>query len=288
MRGDEVHDMGEDADRMLLKLQLMGRSQATIDAYMRYAKAFVRFHMRSPREMGEPEVRAWLKHVLEEKQAEPDLMRGHIAAVKFLYSQVLDRPEVVSWVPWPRKVRRLPSILSLQEVDALIRAAPNLRMRAFIEAGYGAGLRISEVCRLRTEDVDSKRGILFIHKAKGRKDRIAILPDRLLATLRAYWREVRPPRPWLFPGLPKTRPITRQAIYKQLHPTIAESGVTRPVRFHSLRHSFATHLLEEGIDILTIQEMLGHTAISTTMLYLRIQAGRIRAVGSPLDRLPRG
>lgn len=280
--------MGEIADKMKLKLQLKGRSKATIDAYMRYAKAFVQFHMRSPREMGEPEVRAWLQHMLGEKKAEPDLMRGHIAAVKFLYIEVLDRPEVVSWVPWPKKVKRLPSILSLQEVEALLCAAPNLRMRAFIEAGYGAGLRISEVCHLRVEDVDSKRGILFIRKTKGRKDRIAVLPARLLSTLRAYWRAARPPGPWLFPGQYKTRPITRQAIYKQLHVAIAQSGITRPVRFHSLRHAFATHLLEEGIDILTIQEMLGHSMVSTTMLYLRVQAGRIRAVGSPLDRLPRG
>ena len=278
--------MGDLAEKMKVKLQLKGRSKNTVDAYMRYARAFVRFHMRSPTEMGEQEVRSWLQHLLVEKHAEPDLMRGHIAAVRFLYIGVLERPEVVSWVPWPKKVKRLPSIMSIQEVAALIEAAPTLRMRAFIMAGYGAGLRVSEVRQLRVQDIDSKRGVLFIHQTKGRKDRMAVLPTRLLETLRAYWKLARPAEPWLFPGQSKTQPITRQAIYQQFDQTVTAAGITRRIKFHSLRHAFATHLLEEGIDILTIQEMLGHAWVASTMLYLRVRVDRMLAVGSPLDRLP--
>lgn len=278
--------MGDLADKMKLKLELLGRSKHTVDSYMRYASGFVRFHMRSPVEMGEPEVRAWLRHLMVEKRAEPDLLRCHIAAVKFLYIQVLGRLEPVSWIPWPKKLRRLPSVLSLGEVSAIIEAAPNLRSRAFIEAGYGAGLRISEICTLRIEDVDTKRGILFLRAAKGRKDRIAPLPERLLFTLRAYYRATRPAGPWMFPGKPKHNAIQRQSVYEEFRAALAGAKLTRAVKFHSLRHAFATHLLEEGVDIATIQSMMGHAWVSSTHVYLHVRTDRIRAVGSPLDRLP--
>lgn len=278
--------MGDLADKMKLKLQLLGRSKHTVDTYMRYASGFVRFHMRSPLEMGEPEVRAWLRHLMVEKKAEPDLLRCQIAAVKFLYIQVIGRLEPVSWIPWPKKIRRLPSVLSLGEVSSLIDAAPSLRTRAFIEASYGAGLRITEICNLRIEDVDSKRGVLFLRSTKGRKDRIAPLPERLLLTLREYYRAVRPAGPWMFPGKPKHNPIQRQSVYEGFRIALAVAKLTRAVKFHSLRHAFATHLLEEGVDIVTIQSMMGHAWVSSTQVYLHVRTDRILAVGSPLDRLP--
>lgn len=278
--------MGDLADKMRLKLELLARSKHTINAYMRYAAGFVRFHMRSPREMGEPEVRAWLQHLMVVKHAEPDLLRCQIAAVKFLYIQVLGQPEVVSWIPWPRKLRKLPSVLSLEEVSTLIAAAPNLRSRAFIEAAYGGGLRISEICELQVADVDSKRGILHLRATKGRKDRIAPLPERLLLTLREYYRVTRPAGPWMFPGKPKDHPIRRQSVYEEFRIALAGAKLTRAVKFHSLRHAFATHLLEEGVDIATIQAMMGHAWVSSTHLYLHVRTDRILAVGSPLDRLP--
>lgn len=278
--------MGELADKMKLQLELKGRSPHTVSAYMRYARRFVAFHRRSPREMGEPEVRAWLAHLMEERKSRPDLLRVHIAAVNFLYGDVLERPEVVSWVPWPRRVKRLPLILTHQEVNALIEHAVTPRMRVMIMGGYGAGLRITEACRLRVQDVDSKRGLLFLHATKGNKDRVAPLPRRLLLELREWWRRTRPAGPWLFPGRDPSQPITRQAVTVQFVQTVKAAGITRRVVFHSLRHAFATHLLEEGVDLLTIQELLGHVNLTTSLKYMRVRVDRIRAVGSPLDRLP--
>lgn len=287
MRGDVVPVMDDDLfNKMRLMLEMLGRSQHTVDIYLRYARHFAAFHKRSPRDLGEAEVAAWFQHLLVEKHSEVDLMRGHIAAVKFLYARVLGRLDVVGWVPCPKKRKRLPTILDQADITALIEAAPSLRMRAFIEAGYGAGLRISEMCRLKAGDIDAKRGVLYLRETKGRKDRIAPLPERLLFTLRSYWSEYRPKGPWLFPGMSKLRPITRQAIYLDFHDTLIAAGMTRKVKFHSLRHAFATHLLEEGIDLLTIQEMLGHAWLSSTQVYAHVRADRMIAVGSPLDRLP--
>lgn len=278
--------MGDLADKMKLKLELLGRSKHTVAAYMRYARMFVRFHMRSPLEMGEPEVAAWMQHLIVEKQAKADLLIGHIAAVKFLFIHVVGCPQAVSWVPSPKKRRRLPSVLSLSEVTTLIEAAPNLRSRAFIEAAYGGGLRIGEICELRIEDIDSKRGVLHLRDCKGGKDRIAPLPSRLLATLREFYRVTRPPGPWMFPGKPKDHPIRRQSVYEEFRIALAAAGLTRKVKFHSLRHAFATHLLEEGVDIVTIKEMMGHAWMTSTQHYLHVRTDRILAVGSPLDRLP--
>ena len=278
--------MGELADKMKLQLELKGRSPHTVSAYLRYARRFAAFHKRSPRDMGEPEVRAWLSHLLDERKARPDLLRVHVAAIYFLYEDVLGRPEVVSWVPWPKNVRRLPQILSFEEVNALLEHAATPRMRVMIMAGYGAGLRITEACRLRVQDIDSKRGLLFLHATKGNKDRVAPLPQRLLVELRAWWRATRPEGPYLFPGRVASEPITRQAVNVQFVETVRASGITRKVVYHSLRHAFATHLLEEGIDLMTIQEMMGHANLSTSLRYMRVRVDRIRAVGSPLDRLP--
>ena len=287
MRGDVVQLMDDDLfEKMKLMLVMLGRSQHTVDIYLRYARHFAAFHGRSPRDLGEPEVAAWFQHLLVEKHSEVDLMRGHIAAVKFLYVRVLGRLDVVGWVPCPKKRKRLPTILSCEDVVALIEAAPSLRMRAFIEAGYGAGLRISEVRQLKPGDIDSQRGVLYLRETKGRKDRIAPLPERLLHTLRAYWCAYRPLGPWMFPGRPNSRPITRQAIYEDFRDTLFAAKMTRAVKFHSLRHAFATHLLEEGVDLRTIQEMLGHAWLSSTQVYTHVRADRMVAVGSPLDRLP--
>ena len=277
--------MGELADKMKLQLELKGRSPYTVSAYIRYARKFAAFHMRSPRELGEPEVRSWLSHLMEERKARPDLLRVHVAALNFLYCEVLGRPEVVSWVPWPKNVRRLPQILSFEEVNALIAHAVTPRMRVMILAGYGAGLRITESCRLRVQDIDSKRGLLFLHATKGNKDRVAPLPQRLLVELREWWKQTRPAGPWLFPGR-NGQPITRQAVNVQFVETVKASGITRKVVYHSLRHAFATHLLEEGVDLMTIQELMGHANLTTSIRYMRVRVDRIRAVGSPLDRLP--
>ncbi len=279
--------MGELKDRMELALLLRGLSQNTVEIYLRNARFFAEFHMRSPREMGEPEVRAWLTHLVKEEKVNNDVLRTRVAGVKFLYKEVLQRPEVVDWIPWPKKTKRLPNVLARSEIQALFDAAVSPRMRVIIMAGYGAGLRMSEAIRLRFEDIEAERGVLRIRKTKGRKDRLAVLSDSLLEELRAFWRLTRPAGPYLFPGRAPGRHITKQAVHVQFKKTTARSTVRRRVRFHDLRHSFATHQLEDGVDLRTIQEMMGHNWFSSTLIYLHVDTAQMCRAGSPLDRLPK-
>jgi site-specific recombinase XerD len=253
---------------------------------MRIAKAFVRFHMRSPTEMGEAEVRAFLSHLINERKLGPSSIRVYVAALKFLYGVTLQRPQVTASIGWPRRVRRLPMILSQAEVAALVAVADSLRLRAMILAGYGAGLRISEVCHLRPMDIQSQRRVIHVHAGKGDKDRIVPLPDALLSALRVYWQATRPTGEWLFPGSVAGAPISRSAVHDHFRLTLARSGVHGRFHFHSLRHAFATHLLEGGADVVTIQALLGHANIRSTLCYLRVRADHLLAAGSPLDRLP--
>jgi len=277
--------MGELRDRMEMNLKLAGRSPQTIDTYLRGAKAFVAFHMRPAAEMGEEEVRAFLAHLTDERSLGPDALRGYIAALKYLSGKVLGRGEVTAWIPWPKKPKRLPTILTQDEVARLIRFADSPRTRAMIMAGYGSGLRVSEVRHLRVQDIDSARGVLWVRNGKGAKDRIAPLPARLLHELRDYWRLVRPPGPWLFPGQSEDKPLSRTSTHKHFRRAVAMAGIERHIVFHNLRHSFATHLMEAGTDLPSIQALLGHARLKTSMVYLRVRADHLKAITSPLERL---
>jgi len=278
--------MGALADRMEQDLVLRGRSRVTITTYLQRARQFVRFHMKSPEEMGEEEIRDFLRHLVVERKAGPEVLRSHIASLKFLFGVTLRRPEAVSWIPWPRKRKRLPEVLAQQEVIDLIAAAGSPRMRAVIMLGYGSGLRISEIRSLVPGDIDSKRGVILVRAGKGNKDRIAPLSPTLLAALRDYWRQTRPRGPYLFPGGKPGQPISKQALHKPYKAALRRAGIERQIGFHALRTAFATHLLESGVDLLTIQHLLGHTWFSSSLCYLRVRTDHLLAAGSPLDRLP--
>jgi integrase/recombinase XerD len=189
--------------------------------------------------------------------------------------------------PWlsPRRPKRLPVILSGSEVEALLEAVESIKYRAALMTAYGAGLRIGEVCRLQVEDIDSRRMLLHIRDGKGGRDRYGVLSRRLLAVLRAYWKQVRPPKPYLFPGPKPDRPLSAESVRKVLRKAVQTSGITKHVTPHILRHSFATHLLESGTDIRTIQVLLGHQSIRTTQIYTQVSPEQIRRVKSPLDIL---
>ena len=277
--------MGALRDQMETYLKLKGRSPATIDTYLRGARAFAAFHMKPPSEMGEPEVRAFLVHLTDERKLAARSLATYIAALKVLYRDVLGRPEVVAWVPWPKKPKTLPTILTPGEVAQLLVAADSARTQAMIMTGYGAGLRMSEVRHLRPGDIDSKRGVLWVRLGKGRKDRLAPLPPRLLRQLRDYWRLTRPVGPWLFPGQDPAKPLSKNGANRQFRRAVALSGITRPIRFHNLRASFATHLMEGGTDLPTIQALLGHARLNTSMVYLRVRAEHLKSVQSPLEGL---
>jgi site-specific recombinase XerD len=241
--------------------------------------------MRSPDQMGEKEVREFLVYMRDERKLHPTTIKSHVAALKFLYANTLSRPEVVK--PWysPRRPFKLPRILSGSQVDALLNAISSIKYRAVLMTTYGAGLRISETCRLQVDDIDSKKMLLHVREGKGGTERYAMLSPRLLAVLRAYWRHVRPPKPYLFPGQKPDTPLSTDSVRQVLRRVVEDCGIKKPVTPHLLRHSFATHLLDAGTDIRVIQVLLGHRSITTTQRYSQVSPQYISRTKSPLDLL---
>lgn len=281
--------MGALYDRMLAELNLRGRADSTKESYLQYACHFSIFHgRRSPANMGEEHVRAYLLHLINEKKASPAVHAMNVAALKFLYAVALKRPEVVAAIPWPKRPRTLPLILSAAEVERFLAALRPLKYRVIAAVAYGAGMRISEACGLQVGDIQSARKLIHIREGKGRKDRLVMLSDRLLLLLREYYRLVRPPQPFLFPGNQPGKPISEASVQRAFQTAVIRSGIkaTRRLTPHSLRHCFATHLLEAGTDIRVIQVLLGHSSIRTTARYTQVSERHIASVQSPLDRLP--
>jgi integrase/recombinase XerD len=276
--------MGALCRRMEEDLKLKNYALKTRVEYVRCARHFAAFHMRSPADMGEREIRDFLLS-LAFRQAKAGTLKMHVAALKFLYSTTLQRPEEVVALPWPKVPHHLPEILAGTEVDALLGAVESLLHRAVVMTAYGTGLRIREACSLRTDDLDSKRKLIHVRNGKGARDRYVMLPDRLRDFLREYWRQVRPSGPYVFPGAKAGRPITPHAVRDALKKGIRKAGIKKHITMHSLRHSFATHLLEAGTDTRVIQVLLGHASIRTTMRYTRVTQKHIGRVTSPLDIL---
>ncbi|MCB2069041.1 MAG: tyrosine-type recombinase/integrase, partial [Ottowia sp.] len=207
------------------------------------------------------------------------------SALRFLYKVTLKRDWAPEDIPMPKKPFRLPVILSRDEVTRLLESVANLKHRTLLTTTYAAGLRVSEATHLRVTDIDSQRMVLRVDQGKGRKDRYVMLSPRLLEALRAYWRSERP-RLWLFPGEMPEQPITKGAVEAACKKARRTAGLTKPVTPHSLRHAFATHLLEAGTDVRTIQLLLGHRSLATTSRYLKVATSTVCATRSPLDWLP--
>jgi site-specific recombinase XerD len=265
-------------------LKLKNYAPPTRSEYLRCAKQFAAYHMRSPAEMGEREIRDFLLALAFERKG-VETLKMHIAALKFLYGTTLRRPEEIVALPWPKVPHRLPEILSGTEVDQLLGAVEPLLYRAVVMTAYGSGLRIREACSLRVDDVDSKRKLIHVRDGKRARDRYVPLPDRLRDFLREYWRQVRPPGPYLFPGAKAGRPISPHAVRDALAKGIRKAGIKKRVKMHTLRHSFATHLLEGGTDIRVIQALLGHASIRTTVRYTQVSHKHVGRITSPLDIL---
>jgi site-specific recombinase XerD len=266
-------------------LRLRCYRQGTQDLYLAYATKFVAHFMRPPVELGQEEVRTFQLYLQDERKFQAGTIKGYLGAIRFLYAVTLGKPEVVAGIIWPRMRHKLPDILAGAEIEAVFAHIEALRHRAILMAAYGVGLRISEACRLCIGDVDSKRGLIHVRDGKRGRDRYVMLPTRLLDALREYWRVARPPGPPLFPGEGRTGVVTPAAVRQALRAAVAKSGVTKRVTPHILRHSFATHLLEGGTDIRTIQVLLGHASIRTTAHYAQVSGRVIAATTSPLDKL---
>jgi len=282
--------MGKTQERMKAELELRRYSKSTQDAYLAYAKRFVAHFRRPAEELGEQEVQAFLLHLVRDKKVGEASHKMHVAAIKFLYAEALHRTEVVARIPWPKVSHTLPDILSGSEVLALLEAIASITHRAVVTTAYGAGLRVSEACKLQVADIDSKRMLIHIRQGKRKKDRYVMLAERLLLCLRHYYRCERPEGPWLFPAKNAQRPIGSKGVLGAVKKAACACGITKRVTPHSMRHAFATHLLETGADIRTIQVLLGHGSIRTTVRYTRVSKQHIGRVHSPLDLAgtPRG
>jgi integrase/recombinase XerD len=277
--------MGQIRERMEADLKLKGFSPTTSKEYLLRARHFVAYYRRSPEELGEGEVRQFLLHLVEERGVRAATHRMYVAALRFLFVVTLKRPEVVASIPWPKVPRPLPDILSGKEVEKLLSTVRSIKHRALLMTAYGAGLRISEACTLEVGDIDSKRMMIHVREGKRGKDRYVMLSQKLLDTLRLHWRRLHPRGRYLFPGAFPGAPITPSAVSLMLRKAVAAAGLTKRVTFHALRHGFATHLLEAGEDIRTIQRLLGHTSIQTTARYTAVSKAHIARTRSPLDML---
>ena len=272
--------------KVLSDIELRNLSEATKDLYMRTCARYLDFLGGRPIEgTGEADVRAFSQHLRCECGLAPKTVTTYLAAVLFMYEVGLDRPMNRRQIPFMRKPKAMPKVFSRDEMAAILAATPNVKHRAQISLGYGSGLRISEVCSLRVRDVDSKAMRLLVEDGKGAKDRYTLLPTTTLSLLREYWEVYRPSHPegWLFLGPYGYTHVSDSAVRSALLTAMRSAGVERAGRsFHTLRASFATHLLEDGTDLMTIKSLMGHSSLSSTAVYLHV-ADMAAGVASPVD-----
>ena len=269
--------------RMIEDMTVRNLSPATQRSYVHAVSKFSRFFGRSPEALTLEDVRTYQVH-LASKGVSWASLNQTVAALRFFYGVTLGMAEVPERIPYAREPRRLPVVLSADEVVRFLEAVPNLKARAALTTAYAAGLRVSEVTGLRVADIDSGRMMIRIEHGKGGKERYVMLSAQLLAILRTYWRLARPGH-WLFPGRDATRPIEPTTLHAACRSARTAAGIGKKVTVHILRHSFATHLLESGVDIRVIQVLLGHAHLSTTARYTHVSQGLIGRTASPLEKL---
>ena len=270
--------------RLLEDMQMRNLSPHTQLAYVSAVARFARYHNRSPEQLGTEEVRAFLLHLVRECHAAPSTYNLARCALRFFYRVTLGRECVPDRIVCQKERKRLPVVLSREEVRQLFAAAGRLRTRAMLMTLYGSGVRAGELARLKVSDVDSQRMTIRVGQGKGGKDRYVMLAQSLLTVLREYWLACRP-RDWLFPSKGGAEPLLGPNIYRICRVAGRRAGLSKKVSPHTLRHTFATHLLEAGTDIRTIQALLGHRSLRTTALYTYVSLERVKAVKSPLDLL---
>lgn len=270
--------------RVLEDLQIRHYSPNTVRAYIRSIAEFAKHFGKSPDLLGAEQIREYQLHLIKEKRVSLSSYIQAVCSLRFLYTNTLHRQVAVERIPFPRHERKLPVILSREEVKLVLETPKNLGYRAMFSTMYAAGPRVSEVANLKVEDIDSGRGILWIRGGKGRKDRRTLLPPKLLELLRVYWRWEHP-KDWLFPGEKPGTPISKESIFRACQKAGQDAGISKAVHPHSLRHAFATHLLEAGVDLRTIQLLLGHAHLETAARYLHVANTTVRSTVSPLELL---
>jgi integrase/recombinase XerD len=273
--------------QMKADMVLRGLAYRTRKSYIEAVANFAKFYGRRPDRITEPECQSYLLHLLQERKLAHSSCNVVASALQFLYRVTLKHPEAEFNLPRPRVPQRLPQILSREEVAAIFEHATNLKHRAFLMTTYGAGLRLSEACHLKIGDIDSSRMTIRVEQGKGAKDRYTLLSPRLLEELRRYWFAHRP-NLWLFPS-PRDahRPMLPKSADRIYHAAKDRAGITKTGGIHALRHAFATHLLEAGTDVHTIQRLLGHGSLSTTARYFHLAQKHLSGANAPFDLLQR-
>jgi integrase/recombinase XerD len=280
--------------RMIEDMQLRNLSPETQRAYVHYIFGLARFYQTSPEHLSLEEIREYQLYLINERRYAPESVNAFVAAGKFLYNVTLETPWPEGALPRARVPHKLPVVLSATEVAEFFQHVCTIRYRAALMAAYGAGLRVSEVVTLQVGDIDSKRMLIRVRQGKGKKDRYAMLSPRLLQVLRCWWRSWHPsspqpqnvsPEDWLFPGWRKGRHMNTESLQTACREAARLAGLAKRVTVHTLRHSFATHMLEAGTDIRIIQALLGHTRIDTTARYAAVSPNAIGRAVSPLERL---
>jgi len=270
--------------QMIDQMTVRGMAETTKRAYLQAVAGIAKYYRRSPDQLNEREVQQYLLHLIQERGLAWSSCNVATNGLRFLYRVTLDRGEVEFCIPQARRPQRLPEILSREEIERLLAAASDPKHRTLLMLTYSAGLRVSEVAHLKVRDIDSGRMSVRVELGKGNKDRYTVLSARMLRELRTYWRAYRP-EVWLFTGRDRTRPMHVKTIQRVFYLAKERAGIGKNCGIHALRHAFATHLLEAGTDLHTIQRLLGHGHLSTTMRYFHLAQKRLLSAGSPLDLL---
>ena len=269
--------------RMIEDMTIRRFAPRTQEGYIRAVKGFSAFFGASPDTASFEDLRRYQLHLVSSGVGVPTINHT-LTALRFLFMVTLRKPDVVVYLPFVQEPRRLPVVLSPEEVARLLGAAPGLKYQAALSVAYGAGLRASEIISLKVTDIDSARMVIRVEQGKGGKDRYVMLSPHLLGLLRTWWKTARP-QGWLFPGQNRVNPLTTRQLNRACHGAARMAGIEKRVSLHTLRHSFATHLLEQKVDIRVIQVLLGHKKLDTTALYTRVAIKALGEVTSPLERL---
>jgi site-specific recombinase XerD len=271
--------------RMIDDMMVRNFAPNTIVCYLKQVSYFAQHFGRSPDRLGPEEIRRYQIYLAKERNVGISSRTVAVSALRFLYHVTLKQDRVIEMIPFPKQEYQLPVILSPEEVLRLLEAAPSFSHQVIFKTMYGTGVRVSEALHLQVPDLDSQRMMIRIEQGKGHRDRFVPLSPKLLELLRTYWRKLRP-QPWLFPGQFPHQPLSRHAVGDAIAQASERAGLKKHISPHSLRHAYAVHLLEAGIDIRKIQLLLGHRSLSTTARYLRLATTTVCATTSPLDLLP--
>jgi site-specific recombinase XerD len=269
---------------MIEEMRLRNFAPTTQKSYLYAVARLAKHYKRAPDQLDKEQIRSYLLYLTAERKLSPNTMNGFIAGLRFFYNETLGRDETKLFIPPRKKSSPLPEVLSPSEVVRLMDAARNLKQRVLLMTTYSAGLRVSELVHLKIRDIDSERMMIRVEQGKGRKDRYTILSQNLLTELRLYWKHYRP-SVWLFPNRAKNGPLSRGEAWHIFNQAKKRAGLKKGQGIHTLRSCFATHLLEAGVDLRTIQLLMGHSSILSTQRYLRLRQQTLGSTVSPLDLL---